>query len=325
MLQLEHVAIRYDEGPEVLRDVNLTLRRGEFVYLTGPSGAGKTSLLRVLALLQIPSAGRLTMFGDDVAQLGGDRRAALRRRIGVVFQDVRLLDHLSALDNVALPLRINGGRDEQIRTCVSDMLKWLGLGNVIGARPPVLSMGQRQLVSVARAVITRPSLLLCDEPSNGKVQDAPAGDEQREARAGGQQGGDLGRRRHDMLEVVEDQQQPPHAQMLAAGLAQGRAAAIPGDPSAPATAGRREQGRGGGEGRRRQTPSGVRASYLRRDLEREPRLADATGAGQGHQADVSGEQGGGRGGSRSRPMRGVSGTGRCACGAERATTPVPIT
>jgi cell division transport system ATP-binding protein len=166
MLQLEQVAIRYDEGPEVLRDVNLALRRGEFVYLTGPSGAGKTSLLRVLALLQMPSAGRLTMFGDDIAQLGGDRRAALRRRIGVVFQDVRLLDHLSALDNVALPLRINGGRDEQIRTCVSDMLKWLGLGDAIDTRPPVLSMGQRRLVSVARAVITRPSLLLCDEPSN---------------------------------------------------------------------------------------------------------------------------------------------------------------
>jgi cell division transport system ATP-binding protein len=166
MLQLEQVAIRYDGGSEVLRDVNLALRRGEFVFLTGSSGSGKTSLLRLLALLQMPSAGRLTMFGEDVAQLRGDGRAALRRRIGVVFQDVRLLDHLSTLDNVALPLRINGARDEQIRTCVSDMLKWLGLRDVIGARPRALSMGQRQLVSVARAVITRPSLLLCDEPTN---------------------------------------------------------------------------------------------------------------------------------------------------------------
>jgi cell division transport system ATP-binding protein len=166
MLQLEQVAIRYDGWPEVLRDVNLALRRSEFVFLTGPSGSGKTSLLRLLALLQMPSAGRLTMFGEEVAQLRGDRRAALRRRIGVVFQDVRLLDHLSTFDNVALPLRINGGRDEQIRTCVFDMLKWLGLRDVIGARPTALSMGQRQLVSVARAVITRPSLLLCDEPTN---------------------------------------------------------------------------------------------------------------------------------------------------------------
>ena len=146
--------------------MNLTLRRGEFVFLTGLSGSGKTSLLRVLALLQIPSAGRLTMFGEDVAQLRGERRAALRRRIGVVFQDVRLLDHLSTLDNVALPLRINGGRGEQIHTCASDMLKWLGLADFIGARPAALSMGQRQLVSVARAVIARPSLLLCDEPTN---------------------------------------------------------------------------------------------------------------------------------------------------------------
>jgi cell division transport system ATP-binding protein len=166
MLQLEQVALGYDGGSEVLRGVNLTLCRGEFLFLTGSSGTGKTSLLRVLALLQIPSAGRLTMFGEDVAQLRGERRAALRRRIGVVFQDVRLLDHLSALDNVALPLRINGGRGEEIYACASDMLKWLGLHDVIGARPTALSMGQRQLVSVARAVITRPSLLLCDEPTN---------------------------------------------------------------------------------------------------------------------------------------------------------------
>jgi cell division transport system ATP-binding protein len=166
MLQLEHIALRYDAGPEVLRDVELTLRRGEFVFLIGPSGAGKTSLLRVLALLQMPSAGRLTMFGEDVAQLRGDLRAAFRRRIGMVFQDLRLLDHLSVFDNVALPLRINGGRDEQIRSCVTDMLKWLGLREVIDARPTALSMGERQLVSVARAVIARPSLLLCDEPTN---------------------------------------------------------------------------------------------------------------------------------------------------------------
>jgi cell division transport system ATP-binding protein len=120
----------------------------------------------VLALLQMPTGGRLTMFGEDVAQLRGDLRAAFRRRIGMVFQDLRLLDHLSVFDNVALPLRINGGRDEQIRSCVTDMLKWLGLREVIDARPTALSMGERQLVGVARAVIARPSLLLCDEPTN---------------------------------------------------------------------------------------------------------------------------------------------------------------
>lgn len=173
MLRLDQVALRYGEGPEILRDVNLVLQPGAFVLLAGPSGAGKTSLLRVLALLRMPSAGRLTLFGEDVAQLSRDRRAVLRRRIGVIFQDLRLLDHLSVLDNVALPLRINGGRDEQIQSGVSDLLRWLGLRGVMEARPSVLSMGQRQLVAVARAVITRPRLLLCDEPFNN-LDDARA-------------------------------------------------------------------------------------------------------------------------------------------------------
>ena len=166
MLRLEHAALRYGDGPEVLRDVNLTLRPGEFVFVMGPSGAGKTSLLRVLALLRMPSAGRLTMFDQEVGRLSRNRVAALRRRIGMVFQDVRLLDHLSAFDNVALPLRINGGRDEQIGSLVSEMLTWFGLGDVIDAKPTSLSMGQRQLVGIARAVITRPHLLLCDEPTS---------------------------------------------------------------------------------------------------------------------------------------------------------------
>jgi cell division transport system ATP-binding protein len=166
MLRLEHVALRYGEGPEVLRNVNLALQQGEFVFVAGPSGAGKTSLLRMLALLHMPSAGRLTVFGEDVAQLSRDRLAALRRRIGMVFQDVRLIDHLSAFDNVALPLRINGGQGDHIGSLVSEMLTWLGLGDVVHAKPSMLSMGQRQLVSVARAVITRPNLLLADEPTS---------------------------------------------------------------------------------------------------------------------------------------------------------------
>jgi cell division transport system ATP-binding protein len=172
MLRLEHVAMRYGTGPEVLRAVNLTLGRGEFVFLMGPSGAGKTSLLRLLALLRMPSAGRLILFGDDAALLPRDRLAAVRRRIGMVFQDVRLIDHLSTFDNVALPLRISGARDEQIAGFVSEMLIWLGLGHLIHVKPTSLSMGQRQLVSVARAVITRPNLLLADEPTSnmdGKI------------------------------------------------------------------------------------------------------------------------------------------------------------
>jgi cell division transport system ATP-binding protein len=173
MLRLERVAMRYGEGPDVLRHVDLTLKRAEFVFLMGPSGAGKTSLLRLLALLHLPSAGRLSVFGEDVGRLERDRRAALRRRIGLVFQDGRLLDHLSVSDNVALPLRISGRADQQSVRLVSEMLAWFGLAEVADAQPATLSMGQRQMVNVARAVVTRPDLLLCDEPTadvDGKLE-----------------------------------------------------------------------------------------------------------------------------------------------------------
>ena len=166
MLRLDQVAMRYGDGPEVLQGLNLTLPRGDFVFLMGPTGAGKTSLLRLLGLAQMPSRGRFTLFDRDVLSLRRDELTALRRRIGMVFQDVRLLDHLSAFDNVALPLRINGGQDDQIGGFVSEMLAWLGLSAAIEAKPPTLSMGQRQLIAVARAVIIRPNLLLCDEPTS---------------------------------------------------------------------------------------------------------------------------------------------------------------
>ena len=165
MLRLDNVAMRYDGGPEVLRGVNLSLDPGGFHYVMGPSGAGKTSLLRLLSLIHPPCRGRVHLFGRNVAELSRSDLAAVRRRIGVIFQDFRLLDHLSAFDNVALPLRISGARDEQISGFVSEMLGWLGLADVIEAKPPALSMGQRQLLAVARAVITRPGLLLADEPT----------------------------------------------------------------------------------------------------------------------------------------------------------------
>jgi cell division transport system ATP-binding protein len=166
MIRLEDVALRYEQGPEVLHGVNLTLKRGDFVFLMGPTGAGKTSLLRLLGLLRMPSSGRYSMLEKDVAALRREELGAFRRRIGMVFQDVRLLDHLSAFDNVALPLRISGGQDDQIGSFVSEMLAWLGLSDANEAKPPTLSMGQRQLIAVARAVVTRPNLLLCDEPTS---------------------------------------------------------------------------------------------------------------------------------------------------------------
>lgn len=171
MIQFENVGMRYGMGPEVLRDVSFHLKPGSFHFLTGPSGAGKSSLLRMIYLAEKPSRGLITMFGRDVTS--ADRRDLpdLRRRIGVVFQDFRLLDHLSALDNVALPLRIAGAKDEQIREHVAELLSWVGLADRIHARPPTLSGGEQQRVAIARAVIARPSVLLADEPT-GNVDPA---------------------------------------------------------------------------------------------------------------------------------------------------------
>lgn len=166
VVRLENVAMRYGDGPDVLRDITLALKAGTFHFLVGPSGAGKTSLLRLLSLSQPPHRGSIGLFGRKVGQLSREELANVRRRIGVVFQDFRLLDHMSAFDNVALPLRIGGANDEQISSFVSEMLTWLGLSDLIEAKPPALSMGQRQLLAVARAVITRPALLLADEPTS---------------------------------------------------------------------------------------------------------------------------------------------------------------
>jgi cell division transport system ATP-binding protein len=164
-VRFENVGMRYGLGPEVLRDINLHLEPGTFHFLTGPTGAGKSSLLRLLALSHRPSRGLVTMFGKDIGSLRRKDLPALRRRIGIVYQDFRLLDHLTALENVALPLRIAGAREEEISTHVAELLDWVGLGNQIDARPPTLSGGEKQRVAIARAVINRPELLIADEPT----------------------------------------------------------------------------------------------------------------------------------------------------------------
>ncbi|WGF87160.1 cell division ATP-binding protein FtsE [Marinivivus vitaminiproducens] len=167
VLHLDRVGLRYrGAGRDALTDVDLVLRAGEFHFLLGPSGAGKTSLLRVLSLSESPSQGRVRLFGRDVRSLTGAETGALRRRIGVIFQDFRLLDHLSAFDNVALPLRIAGADDAEIASFVCELLSWLGLADQLETRPPDLSIGQRQRVAAARAVVTRPSILLADEPTS---------------------------------------------------------------------------------------------------------------------------------------------------------------
>jgi cell division transport system ATP-binding protein len=173
LVVFEDVLLRYGAGPDILQRVSFSLAPGSFHFLVGQSGAGKSSLLRVLYLALKPASGRVALFGRDVASLTRAETATMRRRIGVVFQDFRLLGHLSAVDNVALPLRIAGTPESELRKNTRELLSWVGLGQHLEALPATLSGGQQQRVAIARAVIGRPNLLLADEPT-GNVDDRGA-------------------------------------------------------------------------------------------------------------------------------------------------------
>lgn len=162
--------MHYGTGPNVLHDVNFTLESGSYHFLSGPSGAGKSSLMSLLYLGRKPTGGNLTMFSQDIGDLKREEFFELRQRIGVVFQDFRLLNHLTAFDNVALPLRILDRPESEIKSHVSELLDWVGLGKDKYNLPPTLSGGQQQRIAVARAVIARPRLLLADEPT-GNLDD----------------------------------------------------------------------------------------------------------------------------------------------------------
>lgn len=165
ILRFSAVSMRYGRGPEVLSDVSLSLPRGSFHFVTGPSGAGKSSLLKLIYLAARPSSGAIRLFGEDVATLSGREAPRLRRRIGVVFQDLLLLDHLSAFDNTALPLRIAGHKPAEYRNDVAELLAWVGLKSRMHALPPTLAGGEKQRLAIARAVVGRPEILLADEPT----------------------------------------------------------------------------------------------------------------------------------------------------------------
>ena len=165
IVQFDNVGLRYGSDREVLSDVSFTLHPGSFYFLTGASGAGKTSLLKLLYLAQRPSRGMIRMFGTDAITLPRERLPGFRRRIGVVFQDFRLVPHLSAFDNVALPLRVQGVPERDIIKPVTDMLEWVQLADRIHALPAQLSGGEQQRMAIARAVIHRPELLVADEPT----------------------------------------------------------------------------------------------------------------------------------------------------------------
>lgn len=170
MIKFEHVGLRYGIGPEVLSDINFKLDPGSFHFLSGPSGAGKSSLMSLLYLGRRPTRGLVTMFGQETSLLDRDQMASFRQRIGVVYQDFRLLAHMSIFDNVALPLRILGKSEKEIATNVDELLDWVGLGDYTRALPPTLSGGQQQRVAIARAIVGHPKLLLADEPT-GNLDD----------------------------------------------------------------------------------------------------------------------------------------------------------
>ena len=172
-VRLAGVSFGYADSPDVLRDVNLILPRGSFHFLTGPSGAGKSSLLRLLTLAERPTSGRIGLFGQDVTDAGRADAPFLRRRMGVIFQDFRLLDHLDLFENAALPLRLMGRKRADYAPDVEEMLRWVGLGARMDARPPSLSGGEKQRLAIARAVMARPELIIADEPT-GSVDKAMA-------------------------------------------------------------------------------------------------------------------------------------------------------
>ncbi len=165
LVKYTNVGLRYGTGSEVLHDINFALEAGSFHFLTGPSGAGKTSLLKLLYLGQMPTRGIISMFGQDMSTMLRAALPEMRRQIGVVFQDFRLLNHLSAFDNVALPLRVSGLTEKNIKKNVTELLSWVGLGEKMHSRPPTLSGGEQQRMAIARAIINRPKLLLADEPT----------------------------------------------------------------------------------------------------------------------------------------------------------------
>ncbi len=174
VVHFQAVGMRYGRAPEVLRDIDLSLAPGSFHFLTGASGAGKSSLLKLIYLAQQPSRGLIRLFGHAVESTPRKDLPFLRRRIGVVFQEFRLLDHMSAFDNVALPLRIAGAKPQDYRADVAELLGWVGLGARMHAMPPTLSGGEKQRLAIARAVVARPEILLADEPT-GNVDPEMAG------------------------------------------------------------------------------------------------------------------------------------------------------
>ena len=165
VIRFDDVSMRYGRNPETLRDLTFALPAGSFHFITGPSGAGKSSLLKLIYLAAKPSKGLIHLFGQDISAVPDKDKPLLRRRIGVVFQELRLLEHMSAFDNAALPLRIAGRKPDAYRQDVAELLAWVGLRSRMHAMPATLAGGEKQRLAIARAVVGRPDILLADEPT----------------------------------------------------------------------------------------------------------------------------------------------------------------
>lgn len=166
MITFDTVSYQYNQASApAVKDVTFCLEEGSFHYLTGPSGAGKTTLFRMMYMDLHPTSGRLVAFGRDVTRVKADDIALMRRRMGVVFQDFRLLPHLTVRENVSLPLTLLGALTSEQEACVDEIINWVGLGQKAQKQPGFLSGGEKQRVAIARAVVNRPRLLIADEPT----------------------------------------------------------------------------------------------------------------------------------------------------------------
>ncbi|WP_375457990.1 cell division ATP-binding protein FtsE [uncultured Enterovirga sp.] len=165
VVEFDGVGFRYGRGPEILQDLRFALDPGSFHFLSGPSGAGKTTLIRLMLLAVRPTRGLMHLFGTEAGSASGQALTEIRRKMGVVFQDFRLLDHLTTYENVALPLVVQGYEEATFRGEVLELLQWVGLGEQAATLPPTLSGGEKQRAAIARALIAKPQLILADEPT----------------------------------------------------------------------------------------------------------------------------------------------------------------